>query len=167
MGGYRDLRDLYAHDTFAQTGALQGVRDREDHVSLYYALRRNADGMPDSRTGQNWGISTAYRIHAVPAFVIDPTVPAEILSSPHQMPCKKRFDIVKAAFIKAVTTNTVQAVPPRTGEGQFPAMENSIRDLPSKEFFLKNLSAPGKLDAHGNVLPLLTAAEKAAPRCSQ
>jgi hypothetical protein len=34
-------------------------------------------------------------------------------------------------------------------------MENTIADLPSKEFFLKNLDAPGRLDEKGNVLPLV------------
>ena len=45
-------------------------------------------------------------------------------------------------------------VPLGTGEGQFPAMENTIADLPSKEFFLKNFDAPGRLDEKGNILPL-------------
>ena len=154
MGGYRDVRDLYAQDTFAQTGALQGVRDHEDHVSLYYALKRNADGMPDPRTGVKWGISTAYRLHAVPTFVIDPATPAQIVPSAAEEPRKKGFEKVKAAFVKAVTTNTIQEVPLGTGEGQFPAMEKTIADLPSKEFFLKTLDAPGRLDAQGHVLPL-------------
>jgi hypothetical protein len=67
---------------------------------------------------------------------------------------------VKAAMIKAVTTKIVQDVPLGTGEGQFPAMENTIADLPSKEFFLKNLDAPGRLDENGNVLPLAPAPER-------
>jgi hypothetical protein len=33
-------------------------------------------------------------------------------------------------------------------------MEKTIVDLPSKEFFLKTLDAPGRLDAQGRVLPL-------------
>jgi len=61
---------------------------------------------------------------------------------------------VKATMIKAVTTKIVQAVPLGTGEGQFPAMERTIADLPSKDFFLKNLDAPGRLDEQGKVLPL-------------
>jgi len=57
-------------------------------VSLYYALKRNADGMPDS-TGRNTGISMAYRIKAVPAHVIDPAKPAQVRRTkeddhPHQ-----------------------------------------------------------------------------------
>jgi hypothetical protein len=33
-------------------------------------------------------------------------------------------------------------------------MERTIADLPSKEFFLTNLDAPGRLDENGNVVPL-------------
>ena len=33
-------------------------------------------------------------------------------------------------------------------------MERTIADLPSKEFFLKNLDAPGRLDENGKVMPL-------------
>jgi hypothetical protein len=35
-------------------------------------------------------------------------------------------------------------VPPGAGEGQYPAMERTIADLPSKDFFLKTLDSPGK-----------------------
>jgi hypothetical protein len=62
--------------------------------------------------------------------------------------------MVKAAMIKAVSTKIVQDVPLGTGEGQFPAMERTIADLPSKDFFLKNLDAPGRLDENGKVVPL-------------
>lgn len=159
IGGYRNWLDIYAQNTFAQTGALQGVRDHEDAISLYYALKRNADGMPDPRTGQNWGISTAYRVHAVPTFVVDPTKPAQIVVSLPDEPRRKGFEMVKSAFIRAVTTKTVQDVPleAKSGEGQFPEMEKTIVDLPSKEFFLKTLDAPGRLDAQGRVLPLVPA----------
>jgi hypothetical protein len=152
VGGYRDWRDLYAENTFAQTGAEQGIRDYEDAVSNYYALKRNADGMRDSRTGQNLGISMAYRIAAVPAHVVDPARPAEVRVLPQEEPRKKGFEMVRATMIKAITTRIVQNVPLGTGEGQFPAMEKTIADLPSKEFFLKNLDAPGRLDDNGNVV---------------
>ena len=52
IGGYRNWRDLYAENTFAQDGGEQGIREHEDHVALYYALRRNADGMRNPRTGK-------------------------------------------------------------------------------------------------------------------
>ena len=154
VGGYRNWLDLLAENTFAQTGAEQGIRDHEDAVGLYYALKRNADGMPDPKTGRNTGISMAYRIKAVPAHIVDPAKPAQVRRLPEDENRRQGFEAQKAAMIKAVITRTVQDVPLGTGEGQFPAMENTIADLPSKEFFLKTLDAPGRLDEKGNVLPL-------------
>jgi len=55
-------------------------------------------------------------------------------------------------MLKAVSTKIIQDVPLGTGEGQFPAMERTIHDLPSKDFFLQNLDAPGKLDENGKVI---------------
>jgi hypothetical protein len=152
VGGYRTWLDLLAENTFAQTGAEQGIRDHEDAVSLYYALKRNADGMPDPKTGRNAGISMAYRIKAVPAHVVDPAKPAEVRRLQDDERRKKGFDMVKATMIKAVTTRIVQDVPLGTGEGQFPAMERTIKDLPSRDFFLKTLDAPGKLDESGKII---------------
>ncbi len=152
VGGYRNWLDLLAENTFAQTGAEQGIRDHEDAVGLYYALKRNADDIPDPKTGRNTGISMAYRIKAVPAHVVDPARPAEVRRLPADEERNRGFETVKAAMIKAVTTRIVQDVPLGTGEGQFPAMEKTIADLPSRDFFLKNLDAPGRLDENGNVV---------------
>jgi len=154
VGGYRNWLDLLSENTFAQTGAEQGIRDHEDAVALYYALKRNADGLPDPKTGRNTGISMAYRIKAVPAHVVDPAKPAQVRRLEEDERRVKGFEMVKAAMIKAVTTKIVQPVPLGTGEGQFPAMERTIKDLPSRDFFLKTLDAPGRLDDQGNVLPL-------------
>ena len=152
VGGYRNWLDLLAENTFAQTGAEQGIRDHEDAVSLYYALKRNADGIPDPKTGRYTGISMAYRIKALPAHVVDPAKPAQVRRPQEDERRTQGFEMVKATMIKAVTTRTVQAVPLGTGEGQFPAMEKTIADLPSRDFFLKTLDAPGKLDGDGNVV---------------
>jgi len=154
VGGYRNWLDLLAENTFAQTGAEQGIRDHEDAVGLYYALKRNADGMPDPKTGRNTGISMAYRIKAVPAHVVDPAKPAQVRRLEADERRRDGFEMVKAAMVKAVTTKTVQDVPLGTGEAQFPAMERTIADLPSKDFFLKNLDAPGRLDENDKVVPL-------------
>ncbi|HWA69706.1 MAG TPA: hypothetical protein VG821_07725, partial [Rhizomicrobium sp.] len=78
LGGYRNWRDLYTENTFAQDGGQQGIREHEDHVSLYYALRRNADGMYNEKTGVYDGISTAYRIKLASAYVVDPDKPMDI-----------------------------------------------------------------------------------------
>jgi hypothetical protein len=152
VGGYRNWLDLLSENTFAQTGAEQGIRDHEDAVGLYYALKRNADGMLDPKTGRNTGISMAYRIKAVPAHVVNPANPAEVRRLPADERRRKGFEMVKATMIKAVTTRIVQDVPLGTGEGQFPAMERTIKDLPSRDFFLKTFDAPGKLDENFNII---------------
>src|SRR4029079_17913433 len=121
------------------------IRHNEDAVGLYDALKRNADGMPDPKTGRNTGISMAYRIKAVPAHVVDPAKPAEVRRLKEDERRVKGFEMVKATMIKAVSTKIVQDVPLGTGEGQFPAMERTIEDLPSKSFFLKNIEPPGRL----------------------
>lgn len=152
VGGYRNWLDLLSENTFAQTGAEQGIRDHEDAVGLYYALKRNADGMPDPRTGRNTGISMAYRIQAVPAHVIDPATPAHVRRTDADDKRTRGFEMVKNTMLRAVATRIVQPVPLGTGEGQFPAMERTIQDLPSRDFFLQNLDAPGKLDENGKVI---------------
>ena len=152
VGGYRNWLDLLSENTFAQTGAEQGIRDHEDAVGLYYALKRNADGMPDPKTGRNTGISMAYRIKAVPAHVVDPAAPAQVRRPAEDEKRRKGFEMVKAAMVKAVSTRIVQEVPLGTGEAQFPAMERTIADLPSKDFFLQHFDAPGKLDENGKVI---------------
>jgi hypothetical protein len=152
VGGYRNWLDLLSENTFAQTGAEQGIRDHEDAVGLYYALKRNADGMPDPKTGRNTGISMAYRIKAVPAHVVDPATPAQVRRPAEDEKRRQGFEMVKAAMVKAVSTRIVQEVPLGTGEAQFPAMEHTIADLPSRDFFLQHFDAPGKLDENGKVI---------------
>jgi hypothetical protein len=44
----------------------------EDAVSLYYALRRNADGLFNEKTGRYDGISSVYRLRMSAAYVVDP-----------------------------------------------------------------------------------------------
>ena len=38
--------------------------------AMYWALRKSADGSPDPKTGENTTISSAYRVAAVPAFLV-------------------------------------------------------------------------------------------------
>ena len=70
FGGYRDWKIMYKRQAIParDTETLQGI----DMPSFYYALERHADGDPDPVTGKNRKISTAYRIRAVPAFVLTP-----------------------------------------------------------------------------------------------
>jgi hypothetical protein len=116
VGGYRDFRDLYTQNAFAQSGGVQGVREHEDHVALYYALRRHADGMLNPKTGRYEGISSAYRMKLVPVFVVDPDKPMAIPPRESDTPRKMAFDITAAATVKAVNTLIPQEVPPGSAE---------------------------------------------------
>lgn len=116
VGGYRDFRDLYTQNVFTQAGGVQGVREHEDHVALYYALRRHADGMFNAKTGRYDGISTAYRLKLVSAFVVDPDKSMDIPSRESEAGRKKAFDETAAATIRAVDTLVVQEVPPDSTE---------------------------------------------------
>jgi hypothetical protein len=116
VGGYRDFRDVYTQNVFTQAGGVQGVREHEDHVALYYALRRHADGMLNPKTGRYDGISSAYRLKLVSAFVVDPDKPMDIPSRESEAGRKKAFDETAAATVKAVDTLVVQAVPPHSTE---------------------------------------------------
>jgi hypothetical protein len=164
LGGYRNWLDLYAENTFSQDGGQQGVREHEDHVALYFALKRNADAMPDPKTGQNMAISTAYRLKLAPVYVVDPAKPMAIPTVASDERRKKIFETVRAAMIKSTLTRIPQDVPQGTGEAAVPGLERRIVDLPSKAYFLKTLDRPhypgpdidnnGKpVDAEGNPLP--------------
>ena len=142
IGGYRSWRDLYAEDTFAQDGGQQGIREHEDHVSLYYALRRNADGMLNAKTGKYDGISTAYRIKMISAYVVDPDKPMDIPGLAREEERKEAFEAIKANTMRGVETRVPQPVPPGTSEASFPSMEHYVMDLPSKDYFLKTLDRP-------------------------
>src|ERR1041384_8069085 len=119
VGGYRDWRDLYSQNFFSQDAGQQGVREHEDPISLYHALRRHADGMFNARTGRYEGISTAYRMKLVPAFVVDPDKPMDIPDRSSEGRGKKPFDDTTAAMIKAVNTLVPQEVPAGSGELRF------------------------------------------------
>jgi hypothetical protein len=116
VGGYRDFRDVYTQNVFTQSGGVQGVREHEDHVSLYYALRRNADGMLNAKTGRYDGISSVYRLKLVPVFVVDPDKPMGIPDRESEQGRRKAFDATAAATIKAIDTLVPQEVPPESTE---------------------------------------------------
>src|SRR5690349_4552618 len=139
IGGYRNWRDLYTENTFAQDGGQQGIREHEDHVSLYYALRRNADGMYNDKTGKYDGISSVYRIRMVSAFVVDPVQPMEIPKLALDEDRKIAFEATRLAMIKGAETRVPQLVPPGTSEAAVGIMEGLLEDLPSADYFLKTL----------------------------
>ena len=139
LGGYRNWRDLYAENTFAQDGGQQGIREHEDHVSLYYALRRNADGMFNPKTGKFDGISSAYRLKLYAAYVVDPKIPMDVPKLVAEEDRKAAFEATKVAVIKGADSRTPQLVPPGTSEAAVGIMEGLVQDLPSKEYFLNTL----------------------------
>jgi len=117
VGGYRDWRDLYCEDTFTQSGSTVETRDHHDVIGMYYALKRNADGMPDPRTGQNMGISIAYRIMAVPAYVVDPEKPMAVNLSPSDARATKRYQQMRTIFRNGIATAAIQPNPKGSSEG--------------------------------------------------
>src|SRR5579883_1667669 len=153
IGGYRNWRDLYTENTFAQDGGQQGIREHEDHVSLYYALRRNADGMYNAKTGKFDGISTAYRIKMSAAYVVDPDKAMDLPGLPAEEWRKQAFEAIKANTTKGAETRIPQVVPPGTSEASFPSMEHYIADLPSRDYFLKNLDRPHYADEDADGYP--------------
>jgi hypothetical protein len=166
VAGYRDWRDLYSQNTFSQSGAEQGVREHEDAIALYYAAKRNADGMRDPVTGRFMGISTAYRITGQPAFVVDPDParPIGIQGLAAEEWRKASFEATAAALIKSTATRIIQDVPPGTTEAQAPRLERIIQELPSKDYFLKMLDRPHfawKVDEVG--MPLVGMPEDPVP----
>jgi hypothetical protein len=142
IGGYRNWRELYTENTFAQDGGQQGIREHEDHVALYYALRRNADGMPNPKTGKNDGISSVYRIKLSSAYVVDPDKPMDIPKLALDEERMQAFLAIKANTIKGIETRIPQDVPPGTTEAAVGSFEDDIADLPSKDFFVKTLDRP-------------------------
>jgi type VI protein secretion system component Hcp len=67
LGGYRDWRELLAMAFFQAS-------DYENTIgfnapAMYNAARRAADGLPDAETGRLNGLSAAYEMEGVPAFI--------------------------------------------------------------------------------------------------
>lgn len=65
LGGYQDWRRIVAGNGSSTTEVNYGLTV----PGLYNALRRHADGMPDPVTGEFHGISSAYDIEGVPAYL--------------------------------------------------------------------------------------------------
>lgn len=153
IGGYRNWSDLYSENTFAQDGGQQGTREHEDAVALYYALKRNADGMWNPRTGRYDGISSVYRIKMSAAFVVDPDKPMDIPKLAPEEERKAAFEGIKQALVKGADTRVPQPVPPGTTEASYPALEHEMIGMPSREYFLKTLDRPHYADEDANDMP--------------
>ena len=128
-------------NTFAQDGGQQGIREHEDHVSLYFALRRNADGMlttppPARMTASRRSIG----IKLASAYVVDPENP--------------KMEIPKLVLDEAAHAGLPRdqgqhhqghrnpcAPAGAAGHDAKPPLgsfEHDIADLPSKDFFIKD-----------------------------
>jgi hypothetical protein len=68
IGGYMPRDDVWY--SFANQGHIKEYAASIDLPGVYYALKRFSDADPDPKTGENKSISSAYRIEAVPAFVL-------------------------------------------------------------------------------------------------
>jgi len=75
IGGYREANRFYAEmGAYGNTGG-GGTAEQLSHMSLpgfWYSLRRNADSLPDPKTGVKMGLSVAYDLELIPAFVMTP-----------------------------------------------------------------------------------------------
>lgn len=69
LGGYRPLFDVFQSPAIG--GAGSALTAGIDCASQLATLKRHADGMKNPKTGQCEGVSSAMRMHAVPAFVND------------------------------------------------------------------------------------------------
>jgi hypothetical protein len=81
IGGYRDWVLLYQKDNYQAPCNAPQTRETLQHqsqIGLYYSLQRNADGIPDPKTGRNTAISTAYFVSGKHAHVIDPQSPVVV-----------------------------------------------------------------------------------------
>jgi len=75
VGGYRQWFEQYSEGAMfgrTQSAAINETLGRYSLPGYYYSLRRNADGLKDPNTGANMGISTAYHLYLLPAFVMTP-----------------------------------------------------------------------------------------------
>jgi hypothetical protein len=72
--------------------------------------------MFNAKTGRYDGISSAYRMKLIPAFVVDPDTPMAIPVRDGDLRRRKAFDDTTAAMIKAADKVVPQDVPPGSGE---------------------------------------------------
>jgi len=70
LGGYTPWKTIYT--SLAIGGSVNELNLSIDMPGAFYALRRMADAYPDPKTGENSAISSAFRIEAIPAFLVHP-----------------------------------------------------------------------------------------------
>ena len=74
IAGYFDVETFYEY--IRQSNMSVSILGGYTCPSLYLTAQRLADGFPDPATGRCTALSAAYRIEAVPGFVIHPKAPA-------------------------------------------------------------------------------------------
>jgi hypothetical protein len=67
LGGYRDWREYIAY-SFLQKGQYEATIGY-DSAAMYNAIRRAADGLQDPETGEYLGISAAWDLEGVAAYI--------------------------------------------------------------------------------------------------
>jgi hypothetical protein len=106
IGGYRKWVDYYLHDAWQQPLLPPAGHEAFFHMDMlaaYYALERNADGLPDPKTGRMTGISAAYSFTAVPAVVLASEAPLGIQYPPINASASRDRGI----FMKVYTTGKI------------------------------------------------------------
>ena len=117
LGGYRDWRDVYAKDTWNQgqpepnSATTREVFYHQNQIGMYYALKRNADGFPNPKTGRNTAISMAYRFTAVPAFVVNSSKPVMVEVPESEKNRVKMAEKLRSQFMTAIATRAFQNNP--------------------------------------------------------
>ncbi len=117
---------------------------------FHYALRRNADGMYNEKTGKYDGILDRRSIASgwrSAWHVVDPDKPMDIPKLTLDEERMQAFRAIKANTINGIENpGAAAAVPPGTTSekprGLRYSFEHDIADLPSKDFFIKTLDRP-------------------------
>jgi hypothetical protein len=132
VGGYRDWREVYGRDTFnvPSGGATRETYYHENQIAMYYALKRNADGIPDPITGRNTAISSAYRFTAKPAFVVDPPVALAVDEPPY--PGGERAVVERQRFLHAIATRVIEPEYKAPGRNGAPPQTVAADDAPGE-----------------------------------
>lgn len=69
IGGYQPIEQIYF--AIGQSGQVrEGTGLAPELPGIYHAMRKMADGEPDSQTGMRLTISSTYHLKAVPAFMV-------------------------------------------------------------------------------------------------
>ena len=79
IGGYRSIDDYYSE--WAAGGSIYELTMHINIPAYWYALQRSADGSFDPSSGRYTGISSAFRLYAMPAFVVAPNATAQLTSA--------------------------------------------------------------------------------------